>query len=397
MNLITSIDFLGNEPKTFIFKKNLHQTFLGGCLSIITALVITSLSLYFISMAFSRHQVDLLSSQTTRFEKSLNLTNIPILFSPANKDGVLFNTSVVYPVFQYWTFPPKAEGAVKVTNIPFKQCGMSDVIGYEDLFANFPDLQSFYCLNKVGLNLTLSGDNGDINNGYAKINVYVAKCKNDSIYNPNPNRQGCMPQDKLDVIVTSAPIILYLTFPDYEIDFQNLTNPYIPYIRTENFIFATQAMNSYLYYLKQTFITSDYGFVLEDKVKIGSYQSDTMQSVTSLGSAYFVQEAFGVFQLALSSKADMHNRSYIKLQSLVANIGGVVNFIYLLAKILVSYVAEKSLLIEYVNNRCNYKPSEVKNPGQLSAINLRVSENNVGGIISNIQPQVIQFKIQQQK
>jgi hypothetical protein len=88
---------------------------------------------------------------------------------------------MVYPVIQYWNFPPKSKGVVNVTTIPFKHCDITDVIGYEDLFAGFPNLSSFYCMNKSTLSLILSGDNGDINNGYTKINVYITKCRNDSI------------------------------------------------------------------------------------------------------------------------------------------------------------------------------------------------------------------------
>jgi hypothetical protein len=384
MNLITSIDFLGNEPKMYIFKKDIFKTLFGGFLSILTAIAILSLSLYFIILTFSRQDLDLISSQTTRFEKRLILSSIPILFSPANKDGVLFNTSMVYPVIQYWNFPPKSQGVVNVTTVPFKQCDMNDVKGYEDLFTGF-HLNSFYCMNKSTLNLTLSGDNGDINNGYAKLNVYIAECRNDSIYNPNPNRQGCLPKDKIDATLSTFPIILYMTFPDYEINFQNLTNPYMPYIRTENFIFAAQAKNSYLYYLKRTFITTDYGFVFESDDTIFSYQSDSMLSMSSLGSAFFVPEAFGVFQLALASRADLYFRSYTKLQTLIANISGIADFIIILAKLIIDYVSDKSLLLQYINYRSNSRhlsESKKKNTGQLVAYNVITTENNSAGMTS---------------
>jgi hypothetical protein len=219
MNVIKNIDFLGNEPQTFIFKKNLYQTYLGGCFSILTTLALLTFSLYFISIAFQRQQVNLLSSQTTKFEKKLNLSSIPFLFFPANMNGVLYNTSVVYPVIQYWDYSAELKCSVKVTTLPLKQCDMSDLEGYETLFKNFSDLGSHYCMNKKGINLTLLGDYGDITNGYSKLHVYVAKCRNDSIYNPNPGRQGCLPQDQIDKILTSLPLHFYTTFPDYEIDF----------------------------------------------------------------------------------------------------------------------------------------------------------------------------------
>jgi hypothetical protein len=208
-----------------------------------------------------------------------------------------------------------------------------------------------------------------------------------------------MPQDKIDGVLSTLPVILYMTFPDYEINFQNLTSPYKPYIRTENFIFSTQTMNSYLYYLKKTFITSDYDFVFQNEKKVHSYQSYTMQSVSSLGTSFFVSEGFGVFQLALSSNANMHYRSYIKLQSLVANIGGVVNFIILFARVLIGYVAKKLLLLEFVNNRCKFKPSSVagRDIRQHTPINIKITENNYTSGISGIglQQNIDPFKQQE--
>jgi hypothetical protein len=382
--LIKSIDFLGNEPKLFIFKKNLYQTFLGGLISLLTTLTIISFSLYFITAAFTRQQVSLLSSQTTKFNKSLDLGNIPILFFPADKGGVFFNTSVAYPILQFWSYPSKSEGTVKITNVPLKQCETSDLMDYKDLFADVPNLNSYYCMNKAGLNLTVYGDYGDINNGYSKLTVYIAKCKNDSIYNINPNKQGCLPQAKIDEFLGTLPLHLYTIFPDYEIDFQNLTSPFKPYIKTDDFLFSYLSMNTYMQFLRRTFITSDLGFVFEEPYQQFSYQSESIQSLTLMGSTFNVPEAYGVIIFSLSSKADIHNRSYIKLQSLVANVGGVVNFIYLLAKIIVNYISTKTLLLEYVNSRSDFKPSTdvtKLNAEQMSNINIKLSDgvSHLGG------------------
>jgi hypothetical protein len=142
MNLIQSIDFLGNEPKAYIFKKDLYKTFLGGLLSILTAIAVASFSLYFITTAFTRQQINLLTSETSKFEKNIDLGNIPILFFPANKNGIFFNTSVVYPVVQYWSYPSNSQGNAKIVNVPMKQCEASDLMGW-DLFADLPNLNSY--------------------------------------------------------------------------------------------------------------------------------------------------------------------------------------------------------------------------------------------------------------
>jgi hypothetical protein len=64
-----------------------------------------------------------------------------------------------------------------------------------------------------------------------------------------------------------------------------------------------------------------------------------------------VPEAFGTLVLALSSKADVYERSYLKFQDFLAQIRGMVHFVYILAKIIVRYFSSKSLLLEYINHR----------------------------------------------
>jgi hypothetical protein len=380
MRLIQNIDFLGNEPKPFIFKKSLYKTYLGGCFSLLTAVAIMTFSLYFIVIAFQRQQVNLLSGSTTKFDKKLNFSEIPFLFYPANKDGILYNSSIVYPVMQFWDYSADLKGNVKVTNMPMKQCEYSDVLGYEHLFPNYTELNQKYCMDKSNKNLTMFGDYGDIVNGYSKVHVYIGKCKNDSVYNPNPGK--CLPQQSIDAALSILPLHLYTTFPDWEIDFNNVTDPYISYLRTEDFLMAYTAMNTYVYYLKRTWVYSDLGFVFEDKDEKHMYQWDNTQSITLLGSAFYVTEGYGLVMIALNSKADIHNRSYIKLQALVANVGGVTNFILMLAKLLTHYISSKSLLLEYVNHRL----TDHKSDGDSSQIEVpnKVADNNTIGITTNL-------------
>jgi hypothetical protein len=262
MNPIKIFDFLGNEPKSYLFKKNRYQTNLGGCLSILTALIIVFFSFTFISIAFGKQRLTLLSSQTRTFTKSLSLDNIPFLFKPISfKDG-LYNPTVMYPVFQLWSYNPESKGAVKITNLPAKRCEVSDLGQYVNLFQDFTDLGSYYCMNKQGVDMTLFGDYGDIAKGYSKIHVFMGKYVNDSKYNSNPGK--CLATADVEQMLSALPIHLSITYPDYEIDFRNIENPFVPYIRTEDIIMSYQYMNSHLYYLKKTYVKTDFGFLFED-------------------------------------------------------------------------------------------------------------------------------------
>jgi hypothetical protein len=351
MEILKSIDFLGDEPQTYIFKMTRYKTYFGGFMSMSAILIIISLSLYFSIEVFSRTHLNLISSQTTTFTKSLQFGDIPVLFLAANINGVAYNTSVIYPVFQMWNFYAENNGSPTVINAPYRQCESDDLKGYEASFTGFKNLQQYMCLDKKISNLTLFGEYGDIVKGYSRLQVYVAKCTNNSALNPNADKQNCMSDSQIDTILGRNPVHIYIVYPDNNIDFKDTANTFNTYLKTEDFIFPLLALNRYLYYIKRTFVQSDYGFVFEDFSEISSYQYDRTESSLFIGSSFVVKEAIGLITFSLSQKADLHIRSYNKLQSLMANIGGFVNFIYIVARLIVHYISSKSLLLKYVNYR----------------------------------------------
>jgi hypothetical protein len=370
MKLLKVLDFLGNEPQTYIFKMNRYKTRLGGLFSFLTVVIALTLSLYFAVIVFSRQQLTLVSSQTTSYTRSININSLPLLFLPAKTNGEVYSSTIVYPVFQLWNYYAENNGNANITTIPYKQCEQSDIKGYEDTFANFTNLGKYMCLNKTGVNLTIFGTNGDINGGYSKLLVYIARCTNGSALNPNTDKQSCVSSAQIDTVLSGTPLHLYMVYPDINIDFKDNENPFFSYLKTEDFVFPVQAMYKFTYYLKRTFISSDLGFVFEDLLKEDAYQYDRTESSVLIGSSFNIKEAYGVLITCLSQKADIHTRSYVKLQVLVANIGGVVNFIYLVAKLIVTFISSKTLLLKYINKRVpDIKPKEM-NLNSVSQIKL---------------------------
>jgi hypothetical protein len=370
MKFLKAIDFLGSGPQTYIFKMTRHKTKFGGLISLTSVLIGLTFSLYFSIVLFARQQLDLLSSQTTDFSKSINLDKIPLLFMLSKSNGEVYNSTVVYPVFQLWNYYAENKGLVNITTIPYKQCDSTDIIGYEKFFSNFKNLENYKCLNKSGLNLTIFGSNGDINGGYSKIQTYISRCTNQSAFNPNTNKESCMSESQIKTILSDVPLHVYMAYPDVNIDFKNTEKPFFSYLRTEDFVYPLEALYRFSYYLKRTYISSDFGMVFEDFANLDAIQYDRTESNILIGSTFTIKEAYGVLSIVLSGKADVHSRSYNKLQSLVANIGGVVNFIYLVSKFIVNLVSNKSLLLKYVNNPIPGKHQVIINSNNSNISNL---------------------------
>jgi hypothetical protein len=369
MKVLKGIDFLGQEPQTYVFKMPRYKTYIGGAFSLVTLVVIIAFSIYFSFQVFARTQLNLISGQTSNFKKQIDLNDVPFLSLLASPTGVTYNTSVIYPIIQIWNYYPEYHGVANITTIPFKQCEASDVKSYKKLFNSSHNLSSYLCLDKTGVNLTIWGFNGDTNAGYSRLSIWPAKCTNGSEYNPNANKNDCFSSASIDEILANNPPHLYMIYPDNIIDFDSATQPVKPYLRTEDFNFPLGAANRYIYQFKVTSVKSDLGFVFDEYVHFETFQFD---SVKTSSAGFTIKEAFGNVSYYLATKADIHKRTYVKLQVLVANIGGIVNFVYIIANLIVTYVTNKSLMLDYVNSRLCNQEKEGGADNQSSSSNLRM-------------------------
>jgi hypothetical protein len=299
MSMLKSFDFLGIQPQFYISSQDMYKTKIGATISIVAFFLIMALSCYFTLMVLNREQLSLVSSTTDQFDKTLDLNKIPIVVKGLKTTGDPIELNSVYPILQFWDLKPEFQGKPNITNIPFHICQAEDFEGYEDMFKDFVGSKSAYCLNRTGFNLTIYGANGDIVNGYSKMNFYLARCTNGTISNPNADKNSCRTKEDIDSILQSISIRLYFSFPDNIINFNNFTNPFSSYLRTEEFTLTLGANYKYMYYIKKVIVHSDFGFVFEDTQQVSSFQYERTDAVVFLNSGFTVKEAFGLLSSSL--------------------------------------------------------------------------------------------------
>jgi hypothetical protein len=344
------MDFLGEEPKIYIYGAGRYKTKFGALISILAATAILSLSLYFIIAVVSRKQMNLVSTKVDDFTKSIDLNTIPFLFQIQKSLGTKVTPDTVYALIQTRSYYPASQSTPVINNIPLKVCNSTDLLGYDYLFTNV-NLTDYMCLDRAGFAISLFGTNGDINNGYSKIQIYMTKCTNGSALNLYPDKPTCLPTKDIDALISANVLQFYMVYPDININFSNTTDPFYSYLRTELFTFPLQANYKYLYYFKKVFLHSDLGFVFDDDNVDQSFQFDHIESLAYIGSNFSVKDTFGLISFVLNDKGDSHKRSYYKFQTLVANIGGIISFIFTISQSIVSYITSKLLLLSYLNER----------------------------------------------
>ena len=70
---------------------------------------------------------------------------------------------------------------------------------------------------------------------------------------------------------------------------------------------------------------TDFGFVFEEKRKESSFQFGQLETYIYSGSSFSIKEAYALVSMTLSNDEELYKRTYDKLQTVMANIGGIVN------------------------------------------------------------------------
>jgi hypothetical protein len=140
---------------------------------------------------------------------------------------------------------------------------------------------------------------------------------------------------------------------DYMVDHLNSETPYKLYLRKDDHSFGTDLFKKHTHFIKKVEHNSDFGLIFKKTVihKFFKYgASNTDFNLKNLKN----EENFGQIIFNLSDKSDVYQRSYIKLQSVFANVGGIANVVFILSAILAKIAVENLYIITIVNE-CFFK------------------------------------------
>ncbi len=181
---INSLDILNKKPSLYINSRSRYVSNLGVILGIITIVSVTSLTLYFISDYFNKSEVNVLVNNLSGIYPIYNMTNMPFMFSLQTVNGEVLKSEIIKFSPQLFTFLPENNGKPVIKILEYEKCDLNRDFGnFSFLFAEYKNLESYYCLKPGVFNTTLFGAFGDLSRGYSYLNLYLNRCRNNSIYN----------------------------------------------------------------------------------------------------------------------------------------------------------------------------------------------------------------------
>ena len=360
-SLLNQIDIFGVSPLFTIRGRPTFQTKIGSLLTIFCVVLIMLYLLFFLREMIYHKKPNLQS--TIYYDEIppqifLRKNNFSFVFSLQNKEYIsyidesIYNVNVIQKqmVFTNNTFN------FKYSPLTIIKCNEYNFNIIPELFKKLP-LNNLYCLNS---DLNLKGDFMKDYWNYIQINF--TKCENETYNNK------CKSEEEINELLNGGYLGIFI--PDYYFEPNKYNKPYKTYVKNIYKSFSIQYFEDIFLYLKLVEIITDSGYFFEKETTENFLTYDFLQN--DIDHRY--SKPFLSLNLRVSSKREIHHRSYVKIQTIFSNVGGMLKIVLLIGEYSV-YFIRMLLYKNYILEFFNLDESEIR----LKKIrkNYQLNKNNI--------------------
>lgn len=348
---LKNYDLLGIEPKIYHESHIRKRTIIGGIITIFSVILIVSAIIYFFSEIFLRNSFLLISNQTTDYQPKLDISKFPIMIGLYDSQGKHIEDldSQVLIIGEFYEIKNSKEDNNQirflVEKFKLKNCDLKDFDEYAHLFNKF-SLNKYYCIPNEHLKgKTFYGNFLDKNYDNSFLTIKIAKCvKGMPLINDLGNGDLCKTKDEINMNLSH--VFLNFLFLDYDIDHSDYENPVKIVSRSETLSLSSTVFNCYHLRKRIGKYHTDSGFIFNNIKTNLFFQYEYFINITDLRIDNPMEIVFGQLIFSLSKKSDNYYRNYMKLQSALANIGGIVEGIFFLFSVIVKFLMKKQYYLD---------------------------------------------------
>jgi hypothetical protein len=361
-NAIKFCDIFGDGIYLNIKKKAKATTVFGGILAIICGgLLIGAIWSMGNDIVYKRQpQTDfeeVLYRERPTFY--LNKTNFPMAFCFQDYNQSTFDIPKYFR-FEVMTVQTFNTNSTTITyNHEYENC----------TYEHFPNLDRDY-VEHAGINKYLCLKNQNVSiGGYWDNEFIVYSVFRLRLCNNETDGGTCAQQGEIEDFINSRPIAFNLYFQNSIINPNDYADP------IKNFIFVIyknirlSSSKVYDMFIGDQVITTDRGFLLEDKIEDSSYYFDS----SDYDDSDPLVESLMDINLYVSNRQPVINRKYLKVQTILANVGGLAKALFLLMYCLSFYTSQFKLNKTILNRIIEFdiekdKKTELKITGPTTRI-----------------------------
>jgi hypothetical protein len=346
MFILDAIDMVGYRPHLTTFQKNRYKSKCGKIMGIMTIFPLIAICFYFVVTTFQKKEISIVFNESADYLSTVNLTHSPILMVLTNGLDSAIPEELYEIKVNFWSFSKNLTyNKLSLDNyeIPLETCDCSKHLGeYASLF-QITNLTEFKCIPNNKYDLSLRGIYVDGNSNNNFLNIVVNSCNNQTRNN------SCPSEEILERYLKN--VYLIMVYVDYEIDHYNYENPLKPILRTHTFPINWDIHSRYFFTFKSLIYNTDKGLVFEDKRVDRAYKFESnSQNVQIRKGSLLYSSTIGTITISREPILNVYDRSYPKIQTLLAKIGGLVQGVLFISKTL-SYLITKNLfLVDLINS-----------------------------------------------
>jgi hypothetical protein len=358
--MFKQLDQYGMEYKLTFNKMEKFKNTLGGFMTLLTYMVAIAMILSFGKEIIVKQNPNIVNSMLTDSQRQNYSLVIPFSVSVEEGKGGLINDWYRYltfiPTYRYSSLlpPDKMIENFQLMNMTFCNSSM-----FENAVKNEFD---FLAINNTWC-LTYNPMIG----GYFNIDYYMyVQVELTFCVNTTANNNYCYPKDKIDAFVKKNNKMLAIYYQNYIFKPTNYKDPYDYYIKSyyHNIGFAScrridiETMNQN--------ITTDAGFFLSSL----NYHGE--QTIDTIDTDYYVKqsaddECLTKINIMVSENNYLVNRSYMKIQDLLAQVGGLLGIIQMACGTFVSFAYTRRMQEHIIHNLFKIDKDEIlKNEASLN-------------------------------
>lgn len=356
---INFFDYFGSKPQLYYLSKSRYTSSIGAVTSILALISISALIIYFfISFLLCEGMTIVFSKDNLKTNQSYSIGENVFMIRMHDLMGKEVDSRIATIKAVHWKYE---KTNTTITHIPMEECSYETTISQEEKeeLIGERQLSIYKCLTKLN-NATISISSNNLSGSY--LYFYLVKCNNET------DNDICLPQIDIDSYLSKNTLYIAMFYESIVIDHYNLSHPIRPNLIVGNQLISTSLNYDMTLFWKAVDYYTDVGWIFSSFTHLNHFEYDdtfTKLLIHITPERYYLKGTFSSIKIALDPySVEIYHRTFPKIQSVIANIGGFLKIILLFGDILVSLLIKGRYYVDLM--RCN---SHILNTNNLNLIN----------------------------
>ena len=350
MLFIRKIDFISTKATlTFnSYGEFRYKTFFGGLMSLLSIIVSLIFTIIYLIDFINNENVTVRVSTETSDTLTYPLLNtIPFLFRLTNQWNKAYDyPERIYSIFLVYLNSTSTSNSTQYKIIPVEKCSLTNHIkDYSSLFSSLQNIDTYFCPQIRSSDYTVHGTFGS-EHSYGYYQFVFTYCNN-STFKYNETGYYCYDKSYIEDVLDFT----YLDFRFVDFDVNNADNAEIKTasIRAESFIFSYTMFKRIWMYVNNVKYIKDTGLFFKHLTENSFHQFNTIQFDRDLRNITDIDNTFASISIMGDSKSTVYYQRTMKLPELIADLSGIVKFIYMCCFIINYYYSYNSYYLGMIN------------------------------------------------